>query len=475
MTPEEIKRYSAILEIWILISIAFYFIQKKLVENYIEAAKENINETRRNPIFVFFGGFMGMSGLTSFNSMIGEKITSIFKEYLSFLNPIFEMFSGVFKKFQDSINGIRNILAPMRNFFKASASMFYNQIQNFTIGILYALHKIRDTMKRTLSGFNLLYHTLEHSKNSIQSIVNSPPVDFAFSAIGKVDWLYGKARRFNFCFHEDTPIKLKDGSVKNIKDISIGDELEYNNIVIGKQIFLNNQRMYLYNDIIVSGSHLVNENGKWIRVDESFNASLTNIIPEKVYSLTTLNKTIHIYNTIFKDYSESDNKYINMNINKIILEHLNNNNVRNFNPYPSKLIEHGFGNNSILCMSNGLIKSIKDVKLYDKIEGIGYQNEVIGIIELDPKYFDIYCNNGIYVSSNIKVLENNIWINVENSKFYKKVNNSDKPNQIINLVTLDSTISLLSNNGHPILFRDYLETHDLTVIKNIEELVKKFL
>ena len=63
-----------------------------------------------------------------------------------------------------------------------------------------------------------------------------------------------------------------------------------------------------------------NENGKWLRVDDSFNASLTNIIPEKVYSLTTLNKNIHINNSIFKDYSESDNRYINMNINKIILD-----------------------------------------------------------------------------------------------------------------------------------------------------------
>jgi hypothetical protein len=487
MTPEELKRNAAILEIWILIAIGIYYIQKKLVDNYIEAAKENITETRRNPFMIFLGGSVGLSGVSTFNNIIGEKITAIFKEFLSFLTPIFNMFSGIFKHFQDSINGIRNILSPMRDFFKTSAYIFYNQIQNFTIGIMYSLHKIRDTMKRTLSGFNLLFHTLEHSKNTIQSIVNSPPVDFAFSAIGKVDWLYGKARRFNFCFDGDTMLEMNDGKFKAIKDVVLGDVLKNNNTVIGTQLFINNSRLYDYNQVLVSGSHLVSEYENktcvWRRVDETFSASLTNKTPLLVYCLTTKLKIIQINNIIFRDYSESNDKYINMNINKLILEDLNKNTTRDFSPYPSKIIEHGFHENSLVCLKDGQMKYIKDINMMDKINikdyiNSSFMNYVIGKVELLPEYFDLYEHNGIIVSSNTKILEKNIWINVENSKVFNKLKNNDienKPNKIINIITENGTINILDNKGIENLFRDYLETHDEKTIKNIENLVKKCL
>ena len=94
------------------------------------------------------------------------------------------------------------------------------------------------------------------------------------------------------------------------------------------------------------------------------------------------------------------------------------------------------------------------------------------------EYFDLYEHNGIIVSSNTKILEKNIWINVENSKVFNKLKNNDienKPNKIINIITENGTINILDNKGIENLFRDYLETHDEKTIKNIENLVKKCL
>jgi hypothetical protein len=172
-----------------------------------------------------------------------------------------------------------------------------------------------------------------------------------------------------------------------------------------------------------------------------------------------------------------------MNINKLILEDLNKNTTRDFSPYPSKIIEHGFHENSLVCLKDGQMKYIKDINMMDKINikdyiNSSFMNYVIGKVELLPEYFDLYEHNGIIVSSNTKILEKNIWINVENSKVFNKLKNNDienKPNKIINIITENGTINILDNKGIENLFRDYLETHDEKTIKNIENLVKKCL
>ena len=117
--------------------------------------------------------------------------------------------------------------------------------------------------------------------------------------------------------------------------------------------------------------------------------------------------------TIFKDYSESQNKQINYTINSLILLHLNN---YKFNPdiysYDSKYLEHGFCSETMIEMDNGSIKKIKDIILGDKIKD---NNEVLGIVEINPKFLEFYQDNNVILSSNMKILENSIWKNVEKS------------------------------------------------------------
>ena len=67
--------------------------------------------------------------------------------------------------------------------------MFYNKLNNYMISISYLVHKIRDTLKRSVSGYNLVFHSLNHIYYSLQSILNSPIPNITKKFIGATRWL----------------------------------------------------------------------------------------------------------------------------------------------------------------------------------------------------------------------------------------------------------------------------------------------
>lgn len=467
MEESEVKRYTAILEIWIYIAIGIYVIQKVLIENYVEEAKLNHVKERQNPFFMIMGKAAGYSPTTLFSNLVGERTTEIFKNFMSFLNPVFGIFTKIFATFQNQINSLRNVLSPIRDFFKSTAEIFYGQLQNFTIGILYSLHKIRDLTKRSLSGFNLLAHTLEHNANTISSIVNSKPVELVAKFANGVDWIAGKARRVGVCFSENTRIKMKNNSTLPIKVLRIDDKLFNGESIIALHQFKNDEYLYIYNDVLVTGSHLVYDNYEWKRVDETKKAKLTDIKPEYVYCISTASKKIKTNDVLFRDYSESNDKSTNFKINSLILEFLNGKALDN-KAYGPEHLDHGFDENTHIVMDNGSLKEIKDVQIGDKLFE---NNVVIGKVEINPTMMHFYTNGNVTISSNMKILEGLNWINVENSKIYELV--SKKPERCYNLVTENNEIVVQGNKKYK--FRDYFEVTDKKVTKEIENLGKKIL
>lgn len=74
------------------------------------------------------------------------------------------------------------------------------------------------------------------------------------------------------CFAAGTPILMADGSFKNVEDLELGDELFVGGEVYGHGKAYNND-MYTYKGTLVSGSHAVLEDGKWLRVEDSAHAT----------------------------------------------------------------------------------------------------------------------------------------------------------------------------------------------------------
>ena len=109
------------------------------------------------------------------------------------------------------------------------------------------------------------------------------------------------------CFLPNTKVIMSDGTTKNIIDINLNS-----NIKIGGRVFAHAKflitNLYDYKGVKVSGSHMVNEDNKWLRVEESKLAKSLGNKEHTVYTLGTDNRRILINNILFTDYFEVDEK-----------------------------------------------------------------------------------------------------------------------------------------------------------------------
>ena len=109
------------------------------------------------------------------------------------------------------------------------------------------------------------------------------------------------------CFLPDTEITMADGSKKKIIDIKLKDNIKVGGNVFATAKFLITN-LYDYKGVKVSGSHMVNENNKWIRVEDSNIAKSLGNDEHVVYTLGTQNRRIVINDILFTDYFELDEK-----------------------------------------------------------------------------------------------------------------------------------------------------------------------
>jgi len=109
------------------------------------------------------------------------------------------------------------------------------------------------------------------------------------------------------CFLPNTKVTMLDGTTKNIIDINLNDNIEIGGRVFAHAKFLITN-LYDYKGVKVSGSHMVNEDNKWLRVEESKLAKSLGNKEHIVYTLGTDNRRILINNILFTDYFEVDEK-----------------------------------------------------------------------------------------------------------------------------------------------------------------------
>ena len=454
-----IKFTAAVIEIIIIFYIMVYLIFRTYKKFKVDDNQKLWHKHKTNPIMLPFAGLLGKSFIGNFTGFIGNKVGIIFKPFMKIFYFIFGIFNRIFKYFMKSINKIRNLTKPIRLFFKRIAMMFYRKLSRFSIAITYMVHKMRNALRRSVSGFNMMFHTLHHIQFAFLSIWNSPIIPMTEKFLPIVDFVYKSFRELGFCFDGETLIQTMNGNMK-IKDIEPGTKLSHNNEVISCQKFISNSDMYNYCNIIISGSHLVVENNKWIRISDSKLAVPIIHTDDYIYCLSTTKGIIKIGCKIFKDFSESNNSRLNYKINNIILEKLNKTKIIN-NRQLCKYIEHGIGENSLVGD-----KYIKDINIGDKIG----KSLVLAKIKLNAKKLDIYLyKNKHILSGNVKINENDLWINVKDS-FYSTIIKNYENSFVYHLITSDEKIKV--NNDIEIC--DYLEVHDQQTNNNIDNIVSQY-
>jgi len=105
------------------------------------------------------------------------------------------------------------------------------------------------------------------------------------------------------CFIAGTMITMADGSLKPVEQVDIRDEVAVGGFVFATGKFLIDN-LYDYKGIKVSGTHMVKEDGKWTRVENSKHGVSLGDDEHIVYVFGSEHRRIIIDGTEFTDYFE---------------------------------------------------------------------------------------------------------------------------------------------------------------------------
>jgi len=106
------------------------------------------------------------------------------------------------------------------------------------------------------------------------------------------------------CFLADTLITMADGSTKEVQKVDLGDNVAEGGKVFATGKFLV-ENLHDYKGIKVSGSHMVNEDGNWVRVEDSKHGKPLGDDEHTVYVFGSENRRILINGILFTDYFET--------------------------------------------------------------------------------------------------------------------------------------------------------------------------
>ena len=197
--------------------------------------------------------------------------------------------------FMGDIQNIRAMFNKIRTFFSSIIESVFGVFLNLIIEFQRITIGIKDLIGKTIGIMVSLMYVMDGSIKTMNSTWNGPPGQMV-RALGK-------------CFHPHTYIKLKNGTLKYMKDIDLGDVLEDDSIVESVLKIDNRkerQPFYSIGDILVTGSHLVFDKSKndFVKVENYINATKTNIISDSFSCLITDTHRIPIGNEIFWDWED---------------------------------------------------------------------------------------------------------------------------------------------------------------------------
>ena len=203
--------------------------------------------------------------------------------------------------FMDDINNIRAMFNKIRNLFSGIIENIFGVFLNLVIEFQRIIIGMKDLIGKTIGIMVSLMYIMDGSIKTMNSTWNGPPGQMV-RALGK-------------CFYPNTNIRLKNGIIKYIKDVDLGDVLEDGSIV-ESVMKIDNKRenlpLYAINggvkgeNIYVTGSHLVFDKSvkKFIKVENYSNAILTSFKLEWFSCLITNNHKIQIGSETFWDWED---------------------------------------------------------------------------------------------------------------------------------------------------------------------------
>jgi hypothetical protein len=275
----------------IYISGVFYF-------NQIAQIKANWPLYRCNPMYMFLADNIEQNFVYCIQTMQTSFMGYLLQPLTFITNSLGSMLGG----FMTDIQNIRAMFNKIRTFFSSIIQSVFGVFLNLIIEFQKITIGIMDLIGKTIGIMTTLLYVVDGSIMTMQSTWNGPPGQLV-KALGK-------------CFHPNTNIKLKDGTIKYMKDVDLGDILEDDSVVESvmkidnkkekiplfkiKNMGVNNE------DIFVTGSHLVYDNKLgFIKTENYSKAELSQDVETEWFScLITNTHKISIGKELFWDWED---------------------------------------------------------------------------------------------------------------------------------------------------------------------------
>jgi len=464
---KNILRILAFSLIYVFIYLTFYS------QNFKDYLDLNWNQIKCNPKYIFFAGITksaeGDGYFSKTYNNFNQCTTGIISNMLKVITvPLFAIIGGIVKAIKsiaNILNSFRTMAKVIRDMYSVLVESVYQKMGNTFSGLIYLQEKLKSIVQKQSAVFEVLSQFFATMPFMFYSITNGPIPRFAywlskyigvliaFIIICFLCWFGGPFVSLfacpvcYLCFAGDTIIETAEGK-KSIRDIKIGDKIGKSTVLGMMKMKKDNYTLFDYKNVKVSGTHTVFHNYKWIRIQDIENLK-SNTMNTDLICLITDNQRIVINDITFGDYREINNKETETILHNFMMQNINNKIDLNVNLAKSKKHTYywGFSKNTRVMYDN---KSYKIEDLYK------YNDNLVGKVCIKDKDIKWYSYNGIIVSGNTLILQNNKWIRVYELDLVEV----DYKDELFNIVVDNNILSVLDMNGNTVLFRDFVETKD---------------
>jgi hypothetical protein len=271
----------------------------------IQKIKDDWPQYRCNPIVMPFASVFGYDPMSNFSFCIQNMMSSYMGYLMQPIKYSFSVLGNISKDINDALTGVRAFFNNIRNYITNIIQTVFGVFLNILIEFQRVTINIKDMFAKLIGVLATLMYVLEGTVDTMESGWNGPP---------------GQLVRA-LCFHPDTKVELKDGSLYAMKDLPLNSILKTGSKVCAVMNISNItekgefiEKLYSIDGgvnnekILVSGSHLIynNEIKQFVHVEDLSNVIISDINSPNFACLITSDHIIPIGKHIFHDWEDNN-------------------------------------------------------------------------------------------------------------------------------------------------------------------------
>jgi hypothetical protein len=408
--------------------------------NLTEIGK-NFAKYRCNPLMMPFAGQFGYDSKENFNFCITNIFNAKAAEIFAPLYGILSQFTSVMTVMMNATLGIRKLFSNLFLSINTYIAGVRNRIQNLLFEIRMSFLKINNLMGRV---FGTMFAVIYMGTSALTAANN-----LAFNDV--------TIFLSEFCFDPETPVRLADGSYKEIQDLKIGDGLSP--LADGVSPFVTSffefdgaqTPMVRVDDVVVSKQHYISYKNEWIVAGDHPRA-----VPVASLSrLICLNVTDNVFKVgisglLARDYDEHSTPGVG-NAAQTIASHALNG--IDYEAPPIADYSLGIDGSMMLELSGGKQRAAQTIRVGDTLL---YAGRVVGVVR-EACDAVVYLPSGHKVSAAQLVFVNGVWVRA-GVQWPDRVAPAESLYQFVTerCGAISAVVSTKSGISH-IFFRDYRE------------------